>query len=156
MAKLQLGQGSPAFNSKADFASPSQRRSYLGIYTTLSCPRSQGCPGHGMRCSRGMGFHATKLSLHRPWRAGLGWAAQEFGEPGPLPNLSPPCSVLSPGELQPVLGSALSTAQVHMESRQQPPCDHEPGPETGPDSHQQAGSPREESSFCLSFSTLGP
>lgn len=43
-----------------------------------------------------------------------GWAAQGFGEPGPLPNLSTPCSFLSSMESQPVPGSALSTAEVHM------------------------------------------
>lgn len=71
MTSLQLSQGSPAFNSKADFASPSQRQTYLGIHNPILTP-SQGFPGHGARCSYGVGFHATKLSLHRPWRAGLG------------------------------------------------------------------------------------
>lgn len=58
----------------------------------------------------------------RPRRTGLG--SKGFGEPGPLPALSAPCSALFSGEqrftaeLQPAPGSALSMTEIHV--RKQP------------------------------------
>lgn len=81
----------------------------------------------------------------RPWRTRLG--LQGFGEPGPLPDLSAPCSALFSrdqrftAELQPAPGSALSMTEIHvrkqtastMGQRQAPdPVSRQAAPERNP------------------------